>query len=725
MRVPRTPPSSLTLLALALATLPHARADDGQGEATPEPPIHLEADRAEVRHGQAAYAEGNVVITRAGLTSESDWVKYNLVSGQLHAGDRVKLTQDGDTLSGTRLDLAVDAREGTLDNPEYAMAQGLARGSGRTLFFEGRDRYRIEEGSFTTCPAGNNDWYLRARELNLDYTTGIGDAWHGWFEFKGVPVAYYPWADFPLNDKRKTGFLPPVVGYSSGNGTVIGTPFYWNIAPNYDATFWPTWYSERGLMLGGEARYLWPSFQGVLRAEAISDRKTDDNRYSVLFQHQQQLTERLSLQLDLQRASDDNYFNDFGNSLEASSQTTLPRDGQLRYRGDGWNAGMRWQTFQVLQSEQNPVVPPYNLEPQFTFSAAPVLHGMLKTGIEAEATNFQKTDGVSGWRSWVQPSVSLPFANSYSFITPKLSFDYTQYRLDAFNGRDGQTIDRSLPMLSLDTGLFFEREGSYAGTSFVQTLEPRIYYLYVPYKDQSAIPLFDTSEADLTFNRLFMENRFTGHDRINDANDVTLALTSRLFDSEQGHELLNTTIGQRIYFTQPRVGLAGNTSGETTADALFSISSQLGQFRTAYDLQYNFQNAITQRANLKLSWSPEAGKVLNLRYLRNRTTDIEQVGASGQWNIGGGWYALGQYNYSLQDHSGLEALLGVEYKAGCWGLRLAAQRYPTSRGDYQTNYFFTLELSGLGGVGSSPVRLLQESIPDYYDAFRTDAPRPR
>lgn len=724
MRVPCTPPFSLTLISLALATLQLAHASDA-GTPQDELPILLEADRAEVRQGQSAYAEGNVQITQGGLYSESDWVKYNLVSGQMHAGDRVKITQNGDVLVGSRLDMAVDERIGELENPEYTMSLGTARGTGKTLFFEGQDKYRVKNGSFTTCAAGNDDWYMHASELNLDYVDGVGEAWNGWFEFKGVPLAYYPWADFPLNDNRKTGFLTPTFGYSSSNGVLLSTPFYWDIAANYDATITPTLYGKRGLMLGGEFRYLNPSFSGILRAEGIQDREAGMDRYSVLFQHQQQITDRLRLRLNLQKASDNTYFDDFGNNLETSSQTNLPRDVILSYAGDGWSGSFRWETFQTLQSSTNPVTPPYDLAPQINFSSSPVISDALKTSIVAQATDFQKDKAISGWRSWIHPSISAPYSNSYSFITPKLSVDATQYRLEQLGSSPEKTISRTLPMASLDSGLFFEREASFGDLGFIQTLEPRAYYLYVPYKDQSNIPLFDTGEADLTFSRMFMENRFTGHDRINDANDLTLALSSRIFDAAEGIELMQVAVGQRIYFTQPKVGLKGNNTGQTNADSLLSFSSRFYDFATSYNLQYNFQNAVTQRANLNLSWTPDEYKALNLRYLMNRVSDVEQVTASGQWALGGGWYAVGMYSYSLLDHSSLETLAGLEYNAGCWGLRLAAQRYPTNNGEYQINYFAVLELSGLGGVGSNPVKTIQQSIPNYANIFRTNPLRTR
>ena len=721
MRVRNFPPYQIKIVAFSLAFLPmftHATSS----ETPAEPPIFIEADQASVQEGQYSEARGNVIVNRDGVVVNADWIKYELEADQVQAGDAVKVMQKGDTLEGTRLDMTIGTRIGEMDNPIYHMAEGRVRGDGLKVLFGGQDKYRIEQGRMTTCRDGQDDWYLHAQTIDLDYTRNYGQAWNGWAEFKGVPFFYYPWVDFPLDGGRKSGFLMPTFGYSNTNGLQYSQSYYWNIAPNYDATLTPAYYGRRGMMLGGEFRYLQPDYAGTIRAAGIQDNETNTNRYGVYFQHNQILADGLSLNLNYQRVSDADYFVDFSDSLAGASQVNLPQEAVLAYSGDFWSTYLRVQRYQTLQTQINPIEIPYWRMPQWYFTAAPEVGYGLETRISGEITRFVNDTMVHGDRAWINPSVSLPLSNSYGFITPRISVQANTYRSESASGQDLGSESLVVPIASIDSGLFFEREDNLFGTDIVQTLEPRAYYLYAPYKSQTNIPNYDSALATLSWSQLFAENKFTGHDRINDANNLTLAVSSRIYDDTNGMELFSFGVGQQFYLTSPKVTLASedNASDAKNSNLFLTVNSLLPyDVNVNYLLQQDLNSNRTINSELNLNWHPEEFKTLNLRYVRNQSSEIEQVSVSGQWPISNGWYAVGRYNYSLNDHISLEAIAGLEYNAGCWALRFAAQSYMAPNNTYKTNYFAVLELGGLAGIGMNPISLLRQSIPGYADTYRT------
>ena len=713
-------PYRLPLLATLLAGLPATVFAETSPNA--EPPTFIQSNEASAKEGEYAEARGDVVVTRENLKVESDWAQYTIPDDRLRAGDKVTMHKDGDILTGTKLDMLVDPRKGDLLDPTYQMAKGAARGDAVKLIFDGPDRYIVRQARMTTCAPGSNDWYLHSSTLDLDYNTNVGQAWNGWLEFKGTPVLYYPWMDFSLDGSRKSGFLAPSFGMNSSNGLQIQTPYYLNLAPNYDATISPRYMSRRGLMLGGEFRYLGQDYAGILRAEGIQDQVEANSRGSILFQHKQKFDNNLSLDLNLQKVSDNTYFSDFGDRLAVSSQSNLPREGTLSYSNEDWSGFIRMQRYQTLSTVTNPVEKPYARMPQLYFTSQPKIAPWLDTNISGELVDFKHPDKISGLRTWAYPSVALPLNETWGFIKPKIGVHATYYNLDQTSASTDQTYTRTLPITSLDTGLFFDRETQLGGKTYSQTLEPRAYYLYIPYRKQSQLPIFDSGETDLSLTQLFSENQYSGQDRISDANQVTLAVTSRLFEAESGIERLNLTVGQRFYFADQRVTLSTseNATSEQRSDWLLTLGARFWKDLSAnYGLQYNQADSSLRRSDATLTWRPGDFKTLNLGYSVNRITDTRSTNISGQWPLGNGWYALGRYNYSIQDKRALEALAGVEYNAGCWAVRLAAQRYVTSTTDYSTSFFAMLQLGGIAGIGNNPLDAIRRSIPGYTNTYAT------
>ena len=698
-------------------------------------PVTISADRMKGYANQETSASGNVELHQDDLSIYADSLRYLYARDEVEANGSVRLVRAGDRMNGTGLRLRVHDNIGQFDHAEYAFTRpgrgGFApvtsRGAADVIKFEGKDKYHLKNATLTTCKPGNNDWYMQAGELDVDMTRNLGVARKGKLVFKNVPIAYLPWVDFPLNNQRKTGFLPPTIGSSGKSGLEVSTPFYVNLAPNRDLTIVPRELSKRGLQLAGEFRYLNRGYDGDVRIEDLShDRVANINRYALTIQHNQKFSSNLTGTLNINKVSDDNYFRDLSSRINVTSQTTLPRDGMLVYSGGWWTATARAQRFQTLQDPANPIIPPYDRVPQFTLNATRQYVGGVDLGLNSEFVKFTRgsipaavgtnTSYADGNRLTFYPRVSLPLILPGAYLTPKLGFHDTSYSLSRNPLDTPDEIHRALPIASVDSGLTFERDTDFRGRRFRQTLEPRLYYLYVPYRDQSKIPLFDTGPADFNYAQIFSENIFNGGDRIADANQLTLAATTRLLSPSTGQEVLKATVGQRYYFETQKVTLNDNvtpTRNDKFSDLLAALSGHISSHWTLDSaLQYDPRRKFFDRLNLGARFQPEIAKVLNLGYRFTRGS-LNQVDVSAQWPLGGGWNGVGRYNYSLRENRLVETLGGFEYNAGCWVGRLVMQRFAAATGTSTTAVFVQLELNGFSSIGSNPLETLKRNIPGY------------
>jgi LPS-assembly protein len=669
-------------------------------------------------------AQGDVELRKLGLRVNADQVHYDARTDELHAQGNVRLQSDSTVAKGPDLQLNLATQTGHMDQPQYLLATEHGRGQASKAEFLGKDKMRLEGAAYTTCAPGQDDWFIRAGQLQLDRSTQEGVARNARVEFMGVPLLYTPWISFPLSRQRKSGLLAPSFGTTGNSGTEFSLPYYWNIAPNYDATITPRLMQKRGLQLGGEFRYLQPNYAGTLQLEMLSnDNVTHTDRSALFLQHQQNIGYGFSGTLNVQRVSDNDYFRDLSTLVTQTAQSVLPAEGVLNYANGGLNILGRVQRFQVLQDPLAPITEPYDRQPQIVlgYNKLDVLGSDLR--LAGEYTDFRSGSLVSGKRLVVNPSISVPLTRSYGYLTPKIGVHYTRYSLDSTTlGLPDATgtfrtyatdATRTLPIYSLDGALVFERDASLFGQSMVQTLEPRLYYLYVPYKDQSQLPSFDSGEADFNFAQIFSENRFSGSDRISDANQLTLALTSRYLEPATGQERLRAMIGQRLSFSVPRVTLVAAAPRDRRSDFLASLG---GLVAPGWSLdsawEYNPNEAHTQRFNVGARYAPEPGKVANLSYRFNRNT-LRQVDASTQWPLTAQWQGVARWNYSIQDRRLLEGLAGLEYNKGCWALRLVAHRFATATQQTTNAFFIQLQLTGLSSLGSNPLSLLRQSITGY------------
>lgn len=705
-------------------------------------PRLIYADEVDAVNQKTVSARGNVMVKQGELEVTAEQVDYDKLTDIASVPGRVKLDRGGDIITGLGLNLTIATEVGTLDKPTFFFSKNPtrpaqryeARGSASRMYFEGPEQERLFNASYTTCKPDQDDWYLRVSELALDRTTNVGTGINGYVEFKGVPILYMPYMTFPLNNQRKSGFLPPSFGSSTSSGLELAIPYYVNLAPNRDATITPKVFTRRGMQLGVEFRYLGDNYLGQFDTEFLpNDRVADRDRYLFSLRHYQNLGNWLapgwSASINAQKVSDDNYFRDLSTRIANTAQTNLPRDFALSYSNFVGDLTLRYLDFQTLQdpaalSDPNQrIAEPYRLAPQLTFNSHPNRWRGVEFNAFGEFTDFRHPTLVNGQRLIFYPSASLPLEAPYGFITPKLGFHSTRYQL---TGNEGiyESGSRNVPIVSVDSGLSFERSMKLWDSSITQTLEPRLFFLYVPYRDQSKLPNFSTAVTDFSFAQIFNENLFVGGDRISDARQVTAAVTTRFIEDATGIERLRAAIGQRYYFTPQRVSL-DSTTPVNSVDAQGNLSrSDLlvglsGQLSTSWFLDSGFQYSTSkrqfERSNVAARYNADNGRILNFSYRFTRDS-IKQVDVSAQWPFGKiapAWTLLARANHSFQDKRLIEGLLGVEYNQGCWEFRLVAHRFVTATQQYSNSIQFQLELKGLSKLGINPLETLRQNIPGY------------
>ena len=722
-------------------------------------PVFMEADTLRGRGDKEAEAEGNVQFRRLGQSVSADWMRYDTQLHLLEAKGNVRAQHAGDVLEGSRLRINLGTERGFLEKPSFLLSPAppdheppgatpalalpysiptrptdeplQGRGSAALLLVQGPDRYRVEQASYTTCGPGNDDWFIRAREMDLDKGRNVGTARGASVVFLDQTIFYTPYISFPLQRQRKSGFLTPHYGSSTATGAELTAPYYWNIAPQSDATFYPRIMSKRGFQLGSEFRYLDPNYTGEARFEYLpDDRQVRDDRYGYFFKHAHTFTKNWTGALNINRVSDDTYFTDLSTLIAVTSRTTLPNEGVLGHTGVWGDQGnyafsALAQTWQTLQSDPLvPITPPYDRLPQVTFTAfrQEVFGGDFD--LLSSYVQFQHPTLVSGKRALAYPSFAFPLQNSYAYLIPKAGVHATRYVVDP-NALGLERETRTLPIATTDAGLIFERDTTITGLPFIQTLEPKVFYVYIPFKDQSRLPNFESGVQDVSFATMFTENQFSGHDRINDANQVTVGVTSRLIHPDTGIERVRGTIAQRYYFQDQRVtvpGIAPRPDHTGSSDILAALSGTILPHWTAdAGWQYSTDRSQTQKFNVAARYQPAPGKVLNLAY-RNTADLIKQTDLSFQWPLTANWTAVARWNWSIRDDRTLEALAGFEYDGGCWIFRAVGHRFATTVNAVNTSIFLQLELNGISRIGSNPMDVLRRNVGGY---TRLDPRAPR
>ncbi len=783
--------------------------------------IGAKASRYE-QEQQVATLAGDVVMRQGSMQLESEEASLYQAENRGELNGNVRLRDNGALIVGDHAQVQLDTGAAQIDNAEYVMHKSRIRGNALYAKRAENAIIRLKDGTYTTCEPDSNAWQLKGNNITLNPATGFGTATNATLRVKNIPILYTPYIYFPIDDRRQSGFLPPSFSTGSETGFTLVTPYYFNLAPNYDATLYPQYMTKRGMLMEGEFRYLTKSSEGQFGGAYLNDdsdereKQTDyeKTRYMLNWKHKGGLDSRLTTQVDYTKISDPFYFQDLKTYQEGvQSQDYLNQQGSVSYAGDNYQARLNLQSYQLATISQ---ITPYDRLPQITFNGQLPYHpGGLNFSYETEAVRFDRdlrngnvinedggpfnSDGTvgerrldnyvngltraNGTRLNAAPAVEYPMNWSYGFITPKLKYVYTKYDLDLDSkgkndivaaqlaatrpgaapyagGVFNSSQDRAIPIASIDSGLYFDRKTNWFGKDYNQTLEPRAYYLYVPNKDQSDIPVFDTSEYSFSYASLFRDNRFAGSDRIGDENKLSLGVTSRWIE-ENGFERQRVSIGQALFFKDREVQLPGVLAADRD-DARTDVSP--------IALEYAFRFNRDWRATADYNWDPEShaprsgsamfhyqpednpNKVVNLGY-RYRNDQVVYNQLTGKWQFGGDYGQPGDQNYvkdyyKIQQHDfsmmwpiipqwnlitrwqydyarnrTLEAFGGFEYDNCCWKLRVI-NRYWVSNDEYSQiaplnekgdhGLFFQIVLKGLGGLTGAKVEsFLDKGIEGY------------
>jgi LPS-assembly protein len=679
-------------------------------------PITIESDDNNFQFDVNGNAKlcGNVDMRQGDRHIRADCLEYNagnqsakLTGGIEYSDPALKVQGNNGTYSPT-----LGAQfEGT----QFELPSRGARGSATSMRVDAQSKVTLEGVTFTTCPVDDMSWQLQAKQIELDTQSRNGTGHGTKVEFFGVPLIYLPWMTFPIGPQRKSGFLFPAIGGSSRNGAEIEIPYYWNIRPNLDFEGQPAYYSKRGLDLAGKLRYLTHRQRGTFSFNYLpNDDLADRDRSRFTLNHVAELPGEWRFRIDATDVSDNDYFEDFESGPEGTSVAFAERLLEATYRDEHLNLRAQVQDFQTIDDELAEEDRPYARTPRILASGDwNTGRGAIDYGFDAEVVNFDRDLGVTGWRLDVAPRVGLDWSGAGFFVRPSAGYRYTQYALEDQAPGTDDAPTRAMPFATLDAGLVFERSTGSQGQRRM-TLEPRALYLYTPFRDQSELPLFDTGLPDLNLVQLYRTNRYVGADRVNDANQIAMGLTSRLLDAESGAQYLAVSIGQAYYFEKPRVVLPDEPPAtRDSSDFIAQVSlTAYKNWNIDAGLQWNPEDDRSERSLVRLQYRPSGERVMNLAY-RVQRDRIEQLDASGAWPIGKRWNAFARYVYSFLDSKALDEFAGFEYKACCYKIRAVARRSVNREGDTEGSFYVQLELNGLASVGTSADAFLERTIRGY------------
>ncbi len=675
--------------------------------------IRVSAEALSGSGRDALLFDGGVELAGQGKLLRADRLRVFGSPRRFEASGDIELRSENLLIYSDAAVLSEANRSGVFENVEYALPARHAFGRA-TRVLTAESALTLRHASYSSCEAKDPDWVIEARKIHLDRETGQGTAQSATLRFMGVPLVYLPWISFPIDDQRRSGLLYPVLGSTDQSGLQLSLPFYWNIAPNYDMTLTPRFMEKRGVMLVDEFRFLGRRTRSSFNLEYLgNDRVAGETRYRYALDHESKLSKHWNLKLKGSVVSDDDYLTDFASGLDSTSLTHLERYADLLYQSRHWRGVIRHQVYQTI----DPTIPlaerPYKRLPQVTAEGMlPLFDERLRLTVATDITRFTHDNAVEGRRFDVAPELSYEWATPGIFLRPTLSWRYTWYDIDAFDGGPDRRIERELPVASLDSGLVFER--ALAGDR-TMTLEPRLFYLYAPYRDQSDIPVFDSNEPAFIFSSLFRKNRFSGLDRIGDANQLTTALTSRIFDNASGRELLRASFGQIHYFEDRRVTLPGDEP-ETAAASNYLLEVSGAPWRQWVVSGHLVSDARLDKAEVataNIGYRGGDNRVANIEHRFRRADDVNQTALSWAWPLNRNWRFLGRWLYSHTRDLDLEVIAGLEYESCCWKARLMSRRYILDeQEEYNNGFYLQLILKGLAsfGTGSS---LIEQSISGY------------
>ncbi len=727
-------------------------------------PTFVFGDRVSGRPDLETVIDGHAELRRGATSMRADRIEYYQPDDQVKSRGNVRINRAGNRFEGPELEIKLDRFEGFFTSPGYRFLSNGGNGRAERIDFLDDKHLTARRASYTTCERDNEAtwepaWVLTADSFEFDLETDIGVATGAVIRFKKVPILAFPSVSFPLSDKRKSGLLPPTLTTSSVSGFEYRQPYYFDIAPNRDATLSPAYISKRGVDLAGEYRYLEPGYSGKLQANILpGDKLRNRDRWSYSLQHLGSINSRipaigaLGLSVNLNRVSDNDYWRDFQTPGATTSQRLLSSDVGLSWSRGFFSSTFRALKWQTLQDATSPITPPYDLLPQITASYTRVDAPLLGMGsgfdwsVQGDLTRFSADRGFTKQpnanRAVTRLQASYPLLGVAGYITPKIQLHATSYQFDSALTNGATTASRVVPTFSLDSGLQFERSADYFGRSFTQTLEPRAFYVRTPFRDQSKLPNYDSGLNDFNFATVFSENAFGGNDRISDANLLTVGVTSRLLEPKTGAEVVRMGIAQRLRFEDQRVTLPGGLPvTDRISDLLAGASiNWVPQWSFDTTVQYNQKINQSERASIGVRYNPSPYRVISAAFRRQRNVS-QQVDVGWQWPVndlwgdkgkdlgagqgqgGGRLYSVGRLNYSTLEKKLVDSVIGFEYDGCCWIARLVFQRSSNSISNSNTRILFQLELVGFSRIGANTLQTLKSNVPRYeYLREKIEAP---
>ena len=697
--------------------------------------VEIEGDSLETLLDRKMKAKGNAILKKGNKTIKAEVIEYDQISEKLITQGNTSIDLEKISLSGTKLNYRLSDQTGKMEDvtfniksdkkEETIVQKGIQvtkryydfRGDAKAIFFEGENKTKLESSRLTTCEVDSNDWYIKSKNMEIDTKKDQVKASHASLDFKGVPIFYMPSTSFSLNKNRQSGFLSSTFGTTSKSGFEFRVPYYFNISPNMDATLTARYLGKRGPLADGEFRYLTENYSGINQLQYMNHDQSSgqDNRYFLKLNHQHQFGRGWSGSYDLQKVSDNTYFSDLATMIQVTSVVNLPQRVNLNYSGDIWKLNLLTEKYQTLTNASNS---PYQRLPQVNLSGKKDYDNFI-LDLKSQWTLFERDDKfastftdaqkITGSRFTMTPAITIPLTSEYGYIKPKVSANIRSYNL---NNSPDNNKDIVTPIFSLDSGVYLDRNINFLNQNYTNTLEPRLFYVYIPYKDQSVLPNFDSGLADLNMQTLFYENQYNGQDRINDANQLTASLTSKFLD-KNGKERLSAIIAQRYYFEDRRIfGNDLTEAKKANSDIFMGASAKLPNSLNL-DAMFQFDPTSNSllRSTLGSRYNPEPGKMLNVSYrlidnIIDNNQDLEVFNAAGQWPLGNRFYSIGRYNYDLKSSQTIEVLAGLEYDGGCWVARSIFDRIslPTSPNPNYA-FFIQLELNGIGSIGSDANKL--------------------
>jgi len=729
--------SPLWLLLLLLPQLSSAEDlfSEKQSPEISQDLVEIEGDKLETLLDRKMKARGNAILKKGNKTIKAEVIEYDEISEKLITQGNTSIESENISLTGSKLNYRLSDQTGQMEDVTFNIKSDKKeetvvkkniqvtkryydfRGDAKSIFFEGENKTKLESSRLTTCEVDSNDWYIKSKNMEIDTKKDQVKASHASIDFKGVPIFYMPSTSFSLNKNRQSGFLSSTFGTTTRSGFELRVPYYFNISPNMDATLSARYLGKRGPMADGQFRYLSENYSGINQLQYMNHDEASgrDNRYFLKLTHQHQFGSGWSGSYDLQKVSDNTYFADLATMIQVTSVVNLPQRVNLNYSGDIWKLNLLTEKYQTLTNASNS---PYQRLPQVNLSGKKDFDNFTLdfksqwTLFERDdkfASTFTDTQKITGSRLSMTPAITIPLTSSYGYIKPKVSTNLRSYNL---NHSPDNNKDIITPIFSLDSGVYLDRNINVLSQNFTNTLEPRLFYVYIPYKDQSLLPNFDTGLADLNMQTLFYENQYNGQDRINDANQLTASLTSKIID-RNGKERLSAIIAQRYYFEDRRI--FGNDlleAKKANSDIFMGASAKLPNSLNL-DAMFQFDPTSNNllRSTLGGRYNPEPGKMLNVSYrlvenILDSNQNLEVFNAAGQWPLGNRFYSIGRYNYDLRASQTIEVLAGLEYDGGCWVARSIFDRIslPTTP-EANYTFFVQLELNGIGSIGSDTNRL--------------------